>query len=129
MELLERFSQGDVKAFEVLFQQFQKGVYGWIVRMVRYSRAAEDLTVETFWKIYRSHARFDPGRSFGAWARRIAANLALDYLKKRRPEVEFSDESFGVTWPDPAVQQDYGNVSNVRSTNCRRNSVLWHHSL
>lgn len=106
MELLERFTKGDLDAFEILFQQFQKEVYGWIVRIVRDPRAAEDLTVETFWRIYRSHARFDPARSFGAWARRIATNLSLDHLKHVRSEGEFTENWTQETPADPAIQQD-----------------------
>ncbi len=90
MDLLERFASGDLDAFETLFRQFQGQVYGWIVRMVRDPSAAEDLTVETFWRIYRARARFDPAREFGAWARRIATNAALDHLKTARREVELS---------------------------------------
>lgn len=88
MELLERFAQGDVEAFEALFCQLQGEVYGWIVRIVRDPGQAEDLTVETFWRMYRARARFDPGRPIGAWARRIATNAALDHLRARRPESE-----------------------------------------
>ena len=104
--MLERFTTGDVEAFEVLFQQYQKEVYGWIVRIVRNPTIAEELTVETFWRVYRSHARFDPARSFGAWSRRIATNLALDYLKSVRYEVEFSENSLQESPLDPAIQQD-----------------------
>lgn len=106
MELLERFTTGDLEAFEILFQQFQKDVYGWIIRIVRDPGIAEELTIETFWRIYRSHARFDPARSFGAWARRIATNLALDYLKCVRNEVELSESRILETPLDPAVEQD-----------------------
>ena len=53
MELLERLAQGELEAFETLFRQFQGQVYGWILRIVRDTGAAEDLTVETFWRIYR----------------------------------------------------------------------------
>jgi RNA polymerase sigma-70 factor (ECF subfamily) len=77
MDLLERFATGDLEAFETLFQQFHRDVYGWVVRLTRDPGAAEDLTVEVFWRIYRSHARFDPSRSFGAWARRIASNAEI----------------------------------------------------
>lgn len=106
MELLEKFTQGDLDAFEILFRQFQKEVYGWIIRIVRDQRVAEDLTMETFWRLYRSRARFDPTRSFGAWARRIATNLALDHLKSVRPEVEFQESRSPDEPPDPAIQQD-----------------------
>src|SRR6266567_5468612 len=88
MELLEehpkvlaQFAAGELDAFEMLFRQFRGEVYGWIVRIVRDPSAAEDLTIETFSRIYVAHARFDPARSFGAWARRIGTNVAIDYLK------------------------------------------------
>ena len=82
MDLLQRFARGDLAAFEQLFAEFHGEVYGWLVRLTRDAGAAEELTVDVFWRIYRAHARFDPGRSFGAWARRIAANAALDHLRK-----------------------------------------------
>jgi RNA polymerase sigma-70 factor, ECF subfamily len=86
MELLERFARGEKEAFETLFRRFQVEVFGWTVRIVRDCGIAEDLRVEAFWKMHRAHARFDPTRSFGAWARRIATNLALDHLRKNRWE-------------------------------------------
>ena len=79
---LRAFVAGDEAAFEALFREHQREVYGWIVRLVHDPSAAEDLTVETFWRVYRSRARFDPSRSFGAWVRRIAINVALDHLKR-----------------------------------------------
>ena len=69
---LERFAAGDLVAFEALFRQFQGPVFGWIMRIVRDRGAAEELTVETFWRAWNARARFDPQREFGAWARRIA---------------------------------------------------------
>jgi len=87
MKLLEEFGQGDPAAFETLFRQYQGQVYGWIVRMVRDPGIAEDLTVETFWRIYKARNRFDPSREFGAWARRIATHAALDHLRGARREV------------------------------------------
>jgi len=106
MELLERFAQGELEAFETLFRQFQGQVYGWILRIVRDTGAAEDLTVETFWRIYRSRARFNPAGNFGAWTRRIATNVALDHLKSVRREVELPDEVSQGVPPDPAVRRE-----------------------
>ncbi len=86
MELLEQFVQGDLDAFESIFREYQSQVYGWIVRIVRDPAAAEDLTIETFWRIYRARARFDATRELGPWARRIATYLAYNHLKAARPE-------------------------------------------
>jgi RNA polymerase sigma-70 factor (ECF subfamily) len=92
MQLLERFRHGDPEAFEELFRQFQAEVYGWIVRIVRDRSVADDLTIETFWRIHRTRGRFDPSASFGAWARRIATNLAIDHLRRARREVALPEE-------------------------------------
>jgi len=104
--VLERFAQGDLDAFETLFRQFQGAVYGWIVRIVRDSGVAEDLTVKTFWRIYRAHARFDPAGNFGAWSRRVATNVAFDHLKTARREVELPEDLAQEAQPDPAVRRD-----------------------
>lgn len=105
MELLKRFSQGDVEAFETLFRQHQREVYGYIVRIVRDPGIADYLTVETFWRIYRARSRFDPEAPFGAWARRIATNLAVDHLRHRRQERELI-ANCPQAWSDSAVEQE-----------------------
>jgi RNA polymerase sigma-70 factor (ECF subfamily) len=107
---LEQFTRGDIQAFEALFREYQGEVYGWVVRIVRDPGAAEDLTLETFWRIYRARARFDPCRPFGAWARRIATNLALEHLSRRRAENRLDHglppPAAAGAAPDPAVGAD-----------------------
>lgn len=106
MDRLERFASGDLDAFEDLFRQFQSEVYGWILRIVRNRSAAEDLTVEAFWRIYRARARFDPTRSFGAWARRIATNLAIDYVRGLPAEVRLPRNLAEREEPNPALRRE-----------------------
>ena len=103
MDLIGRFKEGDREAFETLFREHQNEVYGWILRIVRDAGTAEDLTVETFWRVYRARSRFDPRAPFGAWARRIATNLAVDHLRRRRPEVELLRDVPQHPSPDPIL--------------------------
>lgn len=105
-EVLQQFCHGDLDAFEALFRQHQGAVYGWIVRIVRDPAAAEDLTIETFWRIHCAHARFDPERSFGAWARRIATNAALDHLRTARNETELPGDLAAPPVPDPDISEE-----------------------
>ena len=106
MSLLERFATGDLDAFEALFRQFQGRVYGWIARIVRDPGVAEDLTMETFWRIYRARARFDAQADFGAWAYRIAINLAFSYLRSRPKETELGLEEPKGRTLDPGLERD-----------------------
>ena len=69
MDLLRRFALSEIDAFETLVRQFQGDVYAWIVRIVRDPGIAEDLTVETLWRIYRARQQFRPDGNFGAFPR------------------------------------------------------------
>jgi len=106
MELLRRFALGEIEAFEVLVRQFQGDIYAWTVRIVRDPGVAEDLTVETLWRIYRARHHFRPDGNFGAWARRIATNLAIDHVRCRRPEQSLVTEPAGAAQPDYLQQRD-----------------------
>ena len=105
--VLNQFQRGDAAAFETLFHQHQHAAYGWILRITHNPAAAEELTIETFWRIYNAYARFEPKRGFEGWARRIATRAALDWLRASRTESELSTEMLAeVAAPveaDPAV--------------------------
>jgi RNA polymerase sigma-70 factor (ECF subfamily) len=106
-DVLNQFHQGNADAFETLFHQHQRAVYCWVLRITRNPAAAEDLTIETFWRIFNVHARFDPARGFEGWARRIATRATLDWLRSKKTENELSTEMLDeVAVPveaDPAV--------------------------
>jgi RNA polymerase sigma-70 factor (ECF subfamily) len=93
MDLLARFAAGDLDAFESLFRQYQREVFRWIMRIVRNTATAEDLTVEVFWRAHRAHARFDAAKgNFAGWLRRIATNVAIDHLRRSRTEVSLPED-------------------------------------
>ena len=104
MELFQRFAAGDPDAFESLFRRYQSDVYRWIVRIVRDPAAAEDLTVEAFWRVHKAHETFHPDGNCVGWLRRIATNVALDHLRRQRPDVTLPDDIPAERQPDSAVQ-------------------------
>jgi RNA polymerase sigma factor (sigma-70 family) len=108
--VLEEFRSGDSAtsegAFETLFRLHQHAVYGWILRMVRNPAVAEDLTVETFWRIHRAHARIDPTRGFEGWARTIATRAALDWMRVQPREIELPVDVAAPAQGDPGVAEE-----------------------
>jgi RNA polymerase sigma-70 factor, ECF subfamily len=111
--VLSRFRQGDVDAFETLFRMHQRAVQGWVLRIVRDPSAAEDVTIEAFWRIHQAHARFDSERGFEPWARRVATHAALDWLRRQKPESSMTPELWdSVPAPaggDPAINAEIRN--------------------
>ena len=76
--------QGHEQAFRALVQRYQRPVFSLIVRMVRDGGTAEDLAQETFVKAFRALGSFDPRYRFSNWLFKIANNLTIDHLRKRR---------------------------------------------
>src|SRR5215468_3497593 len=105
MSVLERFAAGDIQAFESLFREHQGQVYGWIVRIVRDPGAAEDLTVEAFWRLYQHRDRLDPNGNCPAWLRRVATNLAIDHLRRAKPAQLLQSEPADEKQVDSLEQQ------------------------
>lgn len=82
--LVDRVLAGDRQAFGVLVARHQDLLYRHATRMTRERDAAADLVQIAFVKAYVQLDRCrDPAR-FGAWAFRILANQAKDWLKSRR---------------------------------------------
>lgn len=104
--VLDLFRQGDPDAFETLFRLHQRAVYCWILRIVRNPAEAEDLTVDTFWRIYCARARFDPARGFEPWARRIATRTAVDRIRAKLPETELPADCASPLTADPGIRAE-----------------------
>jgi RNA polymerase sigma-70 factor (ECF subfamily) len=103
VERLQAFRMGSPEAFEALFGLHQRAVYHWTLRLVRQPAAAEELTAETFLRIWQAHARFDPAYGFEGWARRISTRAALDWLRRQRPEQTLDFELASPAVADPAL--------------------------
>ncbi len=82
-ELIGRCKDGDIDAFNLLVEQYQRLVYNVTLRMLGNVQAAEDATQDTFISAYRGVSRFRGG-SFKAWILRIAANSCHDKMRAAR---------------------------------------------
>jgi len=83
-ELVRRCLAGDERAYRELIERYERQVYSVAMRMVRVAEDAEDLTQETFVRMFKALDRYDPARPFPAWLLTIAARLSIDQLRRRR---------------------------------------------
>jgi RNA polymerase sigma-70 factor (ECF subfamily) len=92
-DLVRRTRHGDLQAFGELVSRYQVSVFNVCMRMMGERRAAEDMTQDAFLRAHERLHTFDDDRPFGPWIRRVAANLCLNQLKRRRPvTIPFEDE-------------------------------------
>ncbi|MGI6422031.1 MAG: RNA polymerase sigma factor [Syntrophomonadaceae bacterium] len=86
-QLVKRSLQGDLQAFEELVLGYQSKVYALTYRYMGNEEDAYDMFQETFIKAYRSLPTFKGQSSFGTWIYRIASNVCLDELRRRKRRI------------------------------------------
>ena len=82
--LLRRCLAGEEAAYRELVARYQRAVYTVAIRMVRSAEDAEDLTQETFVRVFKALDRYDPSRPFQAWLFTITSRLCIDHIRRRR---------------------------------------------
>ncbi len=103
--LMVRVAEGDVAAYEVLYHRYKNRILTFIHRYVGDREWAEDLTHETFLKLYKNPRAFDPRNRFVTWLFTVARNLSIDFLRRRKPVSalvvgDSDDNSFTLDLPD-----------------------------
>jgi RNA polymerase sigma-70 factor (ECF subfamily) len=82
--LVARCRAGDRDAFEALFERHHARVFRLTLHILRNRESALDAVQETFIRAHRGLERYTGEGSFGGWLTRIAANLAVDGLRRRQ---------------------------------------------
>ncbi len=82
-DLVSRYLDGTRFAFQEIVHRYQDKLLNMIYRIINDRDRAEDLTQETFVRVYRHIARFDRSRKFSTWIYTIAANLSKNELRNR----------------------------------------------
>ncbi len=89
-QLISAYMGGDEDAFLSLVSSNLKPVYNFVYRLSGNQQDAEDITQETFIKVWKKIKKYDDAYSFKTWLYAIARNTAVDFLRKKR-NILFSD--------------------------------------
>jgi RNA polymerase sigma-70 factor (ECF subfamily) len=92
-ELIQQVLQGDTAAFAFLVNTHKDRVFNLVLRMVRQSPWAEELTQDVFVKVYQQLAQFKHNARFSTWLFRIAYNTAVSALRKNQLPTQTINEA------------------------------------
>ncbi len=101
--LVDLARTGHQGAFMELVRRHRVRIFAMIYHMTRDRCDAEDLTQETFLMAFRALGRFRQKSSFYTWVYRIAVNVTLNFLKKRRLEKDRAVFDEDIAPADPAI--------------------------
>ena len=82
-ELVRLSQQGDLNAFDILVERYQRKVFTVAYGLVHDADEAKDLTQESFIRAYRALEGFHGTARFYTWIYRITVNLCMDYFRKQ----------------------------------------------
>jgi RNA polymerase sigma-70 factor, ECF subfamily len=109
IEMVNAVREGDTIAYRGLVEKYQDRVYHMVYGMVRNREDARDITQDAFVKAYDNLQRFRLESSFYTWIYRIAMNLSIDHLRrrKRKGTTEF-DETI-------ASRDEHGGIDEIHN--------------
>jgi len=81
-DLMERFRDGDARAFESLLERHERKIFNFIFRFVRNREMANDLLQETFLRVVKNAKRYTRKAKFTTWLYTIARNQCIDALRR-----------------------------------------------
>lgn len=82
--LVELALDGDQEAYGVLVRRYQRRLTAFLSQLVGDLELARELTQEAFIRAWSALERFDPRYRFSTWLFRIAHNLGIDQLRRKR---------------------------------------------
>lgn len=85
--------KGDQRAFAEIVSNYKDKLFHLAFRMTGNRQEAEDVVQDTFLRVFKNLDRYDENQKFSTWIYRIATNLCIDRLRKRRQVFSLDAES------------------------------------
>lgn len=83
-ELIEAVKAGDEDAFAAIIERYRNPITNFLYRFLNDREEAVDLAQETFVRVYFALDRYHTGYAFSTYIYRIASNLAISEIRKRK---------------------------------------------
>nr|WP_299205118.1 sigma-70 family RNA polymerase sigma factor [uncultured Brumimicrobium sp.] len=94
LDIVNRAKQGDQSAYAELLSKYREPVYFMLLKMIKNTDDAEDLTIEAFGKAFNRINQYVPNYAFSTWLFKIASNNCIDYIRKKRVVITSMDHAY-----------------------------------
>jgi RNA polymerase sigma-70 factor (ECF subfamily) len=92
--LVEEAKKGNQAAYAELMDRYRDSIYFTMLKMVKNTDDADDLTIEAFGKAFNRLEQYSPSFAFSTWLFKIASNNSIDFIRKKRIQVTSMDSGF-----------------------------------
>ena len=126
--LVRKARWGDHDAFAQLYRMHAKAIHALAYRLTGNAAAAEDITQDTFLKMLGFLSGLRGDAPLRPWLKRVAANAAIDRLRRER---RFVDEADPDAWPDDSTEptQDMEILGVLQRLPPLARTIVWLHEI
>ena len=114
--IIESILKGQGELYEEIIKRYKNSIYSLCMRMVRNSEDAKDLAQEAFIKAYQNLQKYNPEYKFSTWIFKVASNLCIDYLRKRKIQTLSYDDKISMPHDTVSAEDRYLH-------NCNRKQI------
>ena len=104
--IIKKAQIGNAKAQKKLYELYSKAMFNICYRIMNNIAEAEDVLQEAFCEAFRKLETFRFESTFGAWIKRIVINRCINELKRRKVELEYSDNIYTMELADDITEDD-----------------------
>ena len=97
LDLVHSAIGGNQLAYGQLMDRYRESIYFMMLKMVKNTDDADDLTIEAFGKAFNRLEQYSPSYAFSTWLFKIASNNCIDFIRKKRIKVTSMDTGIKTT--------------------------------
>ncbi len=123
LQLIREFNEGNERAFNQLVLQYKEKIYWLVRRMIPDHDDANDVTQNVFIKAYQSLESFKGDSSFYTWLYRIAVNLSLNEIRRKKIRRTFSIDDQETGQLQSQEEQPHEQLERAERTRLIRQAI------
>lgn len=109
--LRQALDHNDQKAYAELMKLYRDSIYYILVKIVKNTDDAEDLTLETFGKAFKYLDKYSPQYAFSTWLFRIAVNNSIDFIRHKNNIPQCVDSELSDYEPEQLIEHTQSEVT------------------
>lgn len=90
--LILKAQQGDIAAFEAIYNKYKAQVYRTAIGLVRNADVADEIVQDCFVRVHANLHKLDGERGLAPWLHRVTVNLCYTYLARNRTNTDCLDD-------------------------------------
>jgi RNA polymerase sigma factor (sigma-70 family) len=112
-DIIQGCIRGNSSSQKIIYQKFYGKMLGICMRYSKDREEARDILQDGFLKVFTNIRYYEGKGSFEGWVRKIIMNTSLDYVRKRKHLIQFTDSEYDDKNAELLVEEENNDYLNI----------------